>query len=52
MRDIENLFDEFDHKDYYKLIKTKSGFDNKNNYMEYESKGDKDKKLSLKEFFT
>ena len=30
-------------KDYYKLIKTKSPFNN--NYIEYESKGDKNKKF-------
>ena len=31
-------------KDYYKPIKTKSAFND--NYIEYESKGDKDKNLS------
>ena len=39
IRDIENLFGKFD-EDYYKPIKTMSAFDD--NYMEYESKGDKD----------
>ena len=43
MRDIRNLFDEVD-KEYYKPIKTKSAFNG--NYIEYESKGDKDKNLS------
>ena len=37
--DIKNLFNEFD-EDYYKPIKTKSAFNG--NYIEYESKGDKD----------
>ena len=45
--DIGNLFDEFD-EDYYKPIKTKSYFSNI--YIEYESKGDKDKNLSLEEY--
>ena len=48
IRDIENLFGEFD-EDYYKLIKTVSAFDG--NYTEYESKGDKDKFLSPEEYF-
>ena len=34
---------------YYKLKKTADSFDNKNNYIEYQSKGDKDKNLSPKE---
>ena len=38
-----NLFDEID-EDYYKPIKTKGAFNG--NYIEYESKGDKDKNLS------
>ena len=41
-RYIENLFNKID-KDYYKLIKTKGSFNN--NYIEYESIGDKDKNL-------
>ena len=45
IRDIGNLFDEFD-EDYYRPIKTESAFNG--NYIEYESKGDK--KLSLKEY--
>ena len=36
------------HKDYYKPRKTKSAFNG--NYIEYESKGDKDKNLSPKEY--
>ena len=47
IRDIINLFGEVDG-DYYKPIKTKSAFDG--NYIEYESKGDKDKNLSPKEY--
>ena len=46
-REIGNLFGEIDEV-YYKPIKTKSAFDG--NYTEYESKGDKDKNVSLKEY--
>ena len=35
-------------EDYYKPIKTKSAFNG--NYIDYESKGDKDKNLSPKEY--
>ena len=48
IRDIGNLFGEID-EDYYKPIKTKSAFNG--NYTKYESNGDKDKSLSLKEYF-
>ena len=47
IRDIGNFFDEVD-EDYYKPIKTKSAFNG--NYIEYESKEDKDKNLSPKEY--
>ena len=47
IRDIGNLFNEFD-EDYYRPIKSESAFNG--NYIEYESKGDKDKNLSLKEY--
>ena len=47
IRQIENLFDEI-NEDFYKPIKTKGAFNN--NYKEYESRGDKDKKLSIKEY--
>ena len=47
IRDIGNLFGEID-EDYYKPIKTESVFNS--NYTKYESKGDKDKNLSLKEY--
>ena len=52
IRDIGKLFNEVALnkivKDYYKPIQTKSTFNG--NYMEYESKGDKDKNLSPKEY--
>ena len=47
IRDVENLFGKFD-EDYHKPIKTEGAFDN--NYIEHESKGDKDKNLSLEEY--
>ena len=47
MRQIENLFDEI-NKDYYKPIKTKGAFND--NYIEYESRGDKDKNLSPEDY--
>ena len=49
IRDIENLFDnDDDDNDYYKPILVESSF--KNNYKYYESRGDKDKKLSVKQY--
>ena len=50
IKDIENLFREVADEDYYKPTKTIGSFNNKNNYMEYESKGDKNKNLSPKEY--
>ena len=47
IRQVENLFNEID-EDYYKPIKTKGAFNN--NYIEYESRGDKDKRWSIKEY--
>ena len=47
IRQIENLFDEIS-EDYYKPIKTKGTFNN--NYIEYKSRGDKDKILSVREY--
>ena len=47
IRDVKNLFGEFD-EGYYKPIKTMSAFDG--NYIEYKSKGDKDKNLSPEEY--
>ena len=46
IRDIENLFNNVD--DYYKPILVKSSFND--NYKYYESRGDKDKKLSVKQY--
>ena len=48
IRDVRSLFNQFD-KDYYKSIRTEIAFNG--NYIEYESKGHKDKTLSLKECF-
>ena len=48
IRDVKNLFDLSTNKDYYKLIKTNDAFNS--NYIEYESKGDKNKTLSVKEY--
>ena len=50
IRDIENLFDDDNDNDngYYKPILFESSF--KNSYKYYESRGDKDKKLSVKQY--
>ena len=48
IRDIENLFYEFVKEDYYKPILVKSSF--KGNYKYYESRGDKEKRLSVKQY--
>ena len=45
-QETENLFGEV-NEDYYKPGKTKGAFND--NYIEYESKGGKDKNLSLEE---
>ena len=51
IRDVGNLFNQStDEEDYYKLIKTTSVLDNENSYIEYESKGDKNKNLSVKKY--
>ena len=50
IRDIENLFDKVSEEDYYKPILVKSSF--KGNYKYYESRGDKEKKLSVKQYLT
>ena len=47
IRQIENLFDKISEV-YYKPVKIKSAFND--NYIEYESRRDKGKKLSLKEY--
>ena len=48
IKDIKNLFSNVDDDDYYKPILIKSSF--KDNYKYYESRGDKDKNLSVKEY--
>ena len=47
IRDIRNLF-EVDEKDYYKPVRV-NNFLSKN-YIEYESNGDKNKTLSVKNY--
>ena len=49
IRDIENLFDADNNEDYYKPILVKSSFNE--SYKYYESRGDKDKKLSIEQYF-
>ena len=46
LRDIRTLL-ESDNEDYYKPIRIGNAFSS--NYIEYESNGDKDKTLSIKE---
>ena len=48
IRDIENLFDNVNDNDYYKPILVKSSFNE--SYKYYESRGDKDKKLSIEQY--
>ena len=48
IRDIENLFYQFSKKDYYKPILVKCSF--KGGYKYYESRGDKEKRLSVKHY--
>ena len=50
IRDLENLFNQSTNEDYYKPIKTTSVFDSNNNYIEYESKGDENKNLSVTKY--
>ena len=47
--DLGYLFNEFNEEDYYKPTEVKSAFDG--SYMLYESKGDKDNKLAVYEYF-
>ena len=49
IKDISDLFDLSASEDYYKPIIVKSAFNN--NYMQYQSKGDKDKILTIREYF-
>ena len=46
---LDYLFNELDEEDYYKPTEVKSTFDG--SYMLYESKEDKDSKLSIDEYF-
>ena len=48
IRDIETLFDEASKEDYYKSIFVKSS--HKCNYKYYESNGDLEKRLSVKQY--
>ena len=48
IRDIENLFDNVDDNNYYWSILVEGSFNNNNKY--YESTGNKDKKLSVKQY--
>ena len=48
IRDIENLFDKVSEEDYYKPILVKSSF--KGNYKYYESRGDKEKGLWVRQY--
>ena len=46
--DMENSFDDVDNDDYYTPILVKGSFDENHKY--YESRGDKDKKLSVTQY--
>ena len=48
IREIENLFDDYNDNDYYKPISVKSSFNE--SYKKYESRGDKDKTLSVEQY--
>ena len=48
IKDIENVFDEVSEEHYYKPILVKSSF--KGNYKYYESRGYKEKRLSVKKY--
>ena len=48
IRDIENLFDESSEEDYYKPILVKSSF--KSNFKYYESRADKENRLSVRQY--
>ena len=50
IRDLRNLFDLSIDEYYDQPIRTNSAFNN--NYVDYESKEDKDKILSIKEYLT
>ena len=48
IRELENLFGDTDNDYYYKPVLVRSSL--KNNYKQYESRGDKDKILSVKQY--
>ena len=48
IRDLEHLLEEINDEDYYKPILVKSSFDE--GYKEYESRGDKNKTLSVEQY--
>ena len=48
IRDIENLFDKVNEEGYYKPILVKGSFNG--NYKYYESRGDKEKELSVQQY--
>ena len=48
MGELENLLGDTDNNDYYKPVLVKSSF--KKNYKQYETRGDKGKKLSVKQY--
>ena len=48
IRELEKLFDDIDDDNYYKPVLIRSSFEG--NYKRYESRGDKDKKLSVKQY--
>ena len=48
IRDLENLLEDVNDDNYFKRILVKSSF--KENYKYYESRGDKDKELSVKHY--
>ena len=50
IRDTENLFDKVNEEDYYKPILVKSSFNG--NYKYYESRGDTEKELSVKQYLS
>ena len=49
MKDVKTLFDLSSDEYYYKPTKTNDAFNS--NYIEYESKGDKNKTLSIKNLY-
>ena len=48
IRELENFFDDIDNDNYYKPVLVRRFF--RNNCKYYQSRGDKDKKLSLKQY--